>query len=552
MEKISTAYSLRWKILAWFFVNLAVLSGVLFLFLRVQFHVGIDSLLAGPTSDRLEAIARPLAAELRQHPSKEWTSVLDHELALWRARGLKAALYRANGQYLAGDFSNIPPEVRRTLSQHEHGPPGPPHGGHRPPDFDEGRPPGPRHVHSDDDPSSGVDQPPRSGDDFFDMMGMPNFGEPSRSVPGHPDGEHPAASADRSAVQPLDKFMVSSAAPRLYWAGVSLGEIRGMPPGGPPAVTLLLFSDSLRGGGLFFDYVPWLLLGGVLILVSVLMWLPFVHGLTRHLARMTLTAEEIAHGNFAPPHTSKRRDELGRLSRAVAHMAARLEGFVSGQKRFLGDTAHELLSPLARLEVAISILEHHAHGKNDNRYAEKALEEVRHISLLVHDLLSFTKAGLRPQAAELQSVSLEGLVHQAVEREAAEGSVSVDVAADLRVCAEPTLLLRALANGVRNAVRYAGMAGPITISATPGQGDDGEEVVAVSVSDHGPGVPPEALDRLFDPFFRPETARTRETGGVGLGLAIVKSCVEACGGRAAVRNLEPTGLELTLTLQRTF
>ena len=76
MEKISTAYSLRWKILAWFFVNLAVLGGVLFLFLRVQFHVGIDSLLAGPTSDRLETIARPLAAELRQHPAKEWASVL--------------------------------------------------------------------------------------------------------------------------------------------------------------------------------------------------------------------------------------------------------------------------------------------------------------------------------------------------------------------------------------------------------------------------------------------------------------------------------------------
>ena len=143
------------------------------------------------------------------------------------------------------------------------------------------------------------------------------------------------------------------------------------------------------------------------------------------------------------------------------------------------------------------------------------------------------------------------MAHQAVEREAAEDSVSVDVASDLRVCAEPELLVRALANGVRNAVRYAGTAGPITIAATPGQGDAGAGIVAVPVSDHGPGVPPEVLDRLFDPFFRPETARTRETGGVGLGLAIVKSCVEACGGRVAVRNLEPAGLELTFTLQRT-
>ena len=71
----------------------------------------------------------------------------------------------------------------------------------------------------------------------------------------------------------------------------------------------------------------------------------------------------------------------------------------------------------------------------------------------------------------------------------------------------------------------------------------------MSVADHGPGVPPEALARLFDPFFRPETARTRETGGVGLGLAIVKSCVEACGGRVAVRNREPSGLELIFMLR---
>ena len=67
--------------------------------------------------------------------------------------------------------------------------------------------------------------------------------------------------------------------------------------------------------------------------------------------------------------------------------------------------------------------------------------------------------------------------------------------------------------------------------------------------DRGPGVPPEAIGRLFDPFFRPEDARTRETGGTGLGLAIVKSCVEACGGSVSVRNRVPSGLELTFRLK---
>jgi two-component system sensor histidine kinase CpxA len=69
------------------------------------------------------------------------------------------------------------------------------------------------------------------------------------------------------------------------------------------------------------------------------------------------------------------------------------------------------------------------------------------------------------------------------------------------------------------------------------------------VRDCGPGVPEEALHRLFDPFFRPESARTRETGGTGLGLAIVKSCIEACGGTVAVRNVEPSGLQVDFVLR---
>ena len=76
-----------------------------------------------------------------------------------------------------------------------------------------------------------------------------------------------------------------------------------------------------------------------------------------------------------------------------------------------------------------------------------------------------------------------------------------------------------------------------------------EEEVRVSVIDRGPGVPPEALGRLGEPFFRPDLARSRETGGTGLGLAIVKTCVEACRGRLELRNGESGGLIATLVLK---
>src|SRR5207253_1032338 len=114
---------------------------------------------------------------------------------------------------------------------------------------------------------------------------------------------------------------------------------------------------------------------------------------------------------------------------------------------------------------------------------------------------------------------------------------------DLQVFAVQDLLLRSIANLIRNAIRYAGLAGPITISA-----ERIGDTVVIKVADCGPGVPDDALAQLFDPFYRPEAARTRETGGVGLGLAIVKTCVESCGGTVSCRNCKP-GFEVSVTLK---
>jgi len=280
------------------------------------------------------------------------------------------------------------------------------------------------------------------------------------------------------------------------------------------------------------------------VLVSVLFWLPLVRGITHSISQMTRATEQIAEGRFESRVATRRRDELGRLGQAINQMASRLSGFMTGQRRFLGDIAHELCSPIARIQMALGILEQRADEKQ-RAYVDDLREEIQEMSSLVNELLSFSKASLGPTAIKLQPVALRAIVEKAVHRESVDGSqVQLEMANALSVLADPELLLRSLCNLIRNAIRYAGHAGPIIVSA---RAKDGQ--VIISVADFGPGVPESSLERLFDPFYRLEPSRDRETGGVGLGLAIVKTCIESCQGTVRCRNLQPTGLEVLITLR---
>jgi two-component system, OmpR family, sensor histidine kinase CpxA len=210
----------------------------------------------------------------------------------------------------------------------------------------------------------------------------------------------------------------------------------------------------------------------------------------------------------------------------------------------LGDVAHELCSPLAKLRVTLGILDQRA-GEEHKDYVARAEEEAAHIAGLVNELLSFSKASLTAAPVQLRPVNVRDTVEKAVRREAqGQAQITLEVPGEMVVTADPELLTRALANLLRNAVSYAGEAGPITVTA-----QREKDIVHIRVADCGPGVPASDLPRIFDPFYRADASRDRETGGVGLGLAIVKTCIESCGGGVSCRNLEPAGLEVTIRLQ---
>ena len=97
---------------------------------------------------------------------------------------------------------------------------------------------------------------------------------------------------------------------------------------------------------------------------------------------------------------------------------------------------------------------------------------------------------------------------------------------------------------LRNAVRYAGDKGEIIVKA-----DKEKETIILRIIDSGDGVPESELNRIFEPLYRVEKDRARQTGGSGLGLAIVKTCIEVCGGKVRAKNLKPKGFEIAFVLK---
>lgn len=341
---------------------------------------------------------------------------------------------------------------------------------------------------------------------------------------------------------PPVRFKTSAAKPYWFLVRIPFFEKRDRQP---IKASILVASESDTAHGLFYNPAPKLILLVIAIfLFSVLLWIPLVRNITHSLKEMTGAAEQIAEEHFDVRVNDQRSDEIGRLGKTINQLAMRLSGFVGGQKRFLGDISHELNSPLARMQFALGILEDRVDEANRN-YVADVQEEVQLMSKLVSELLAYSKAGIKQTSVKLERVRLLPLIEEAIQREAAQPDrIHLNIAPEIEVSAQPNLLERAVSNVIRNAIRYAGNAGPIIISAFRE-----EKTIKILIQDCGPGVPEESIGKIFDPFFRLESDRSRQTGGTGLGMAIVKTCIEACDGEVTAQNRVPSGLEITIRVK---
>jgi two-component system sensor histidine kinase CpxA len=300
-----------------------------------------------------------------------------------------------------------------------------------------------------------------------------------------------------------------------------------------------MVSDSISGGGLFFDLRTWLWLAAAALLISALMWMPFVRGITGFIRTLNTAAGRIAHGKFDERIEKQRSDELGELSTSVNTMAAQLGDYMTQQRRITADVAHELCSPIARMQMALGVVEQRS-TPDQATYLQKLDRELQHMAKLVEEVLAFTKAETIPDRETPEDIDLRELLQNVLAREAPENGIQLEIG-DIKIHSLRNALDRGIGNVVRNSVRYTK---DIEITAKVEK-----DLVMIEIADRGPGVPEEAISRLFEPFYRPEAARGRTTGGSGLGLAITKRCIEACGGKVIARNRPGGGLEVQITLQ---
>jgi two-component system, OmpR family, sensor histidine kinase CpxA len=503
--------SLFAKILSWFFLNLTLVAMILIVFFAFQSQMDLDAAFGRRMFDRMRVAERLISHDLNQTTQANWPDVLTRHSEIHQ---VNFALVLEDGTTFLSKDMVVPEDVLKTVVGTF---PPKPHPGGFP------GPPGP-----DDMPRGPIDRPAGEAFGFRGPGGEEEILHRRSNTPG----ERP-------------HLMMHTKNPARYWARIMIPLHLSPKRPGPPSLALLLaVSDSITGNGFFFDPFPWIITAVAVLLISVLLWIPLAKNITRPIARMTRAAEEIARGRFEVRIEERREDEIGRLGSAINHMTTRLSGFMRGQKRFLGDVAHELGSPVARIQLGLGILEQRVSLDNQQRVAD-VMEDVAHMSNLVNELLSFSKAEMdHPVPVMLTPMTLLPLVREVVEREGTpETQIITQITPDICVTASRELLARALSNLVRNAVRYAGNAGPVFLKA-----ERKKDQVIIEIKDGGPGVAEELLDQIFEPFYRPEPSRDRDSGGVGLGLAIVKTCIEACNGTVSARNSTPTGLAVEITL----
>jgi signal transduction histidine kinase len=315
---------------------------------------------------------------------------------------------------------------------------------------------------------------------------------------------------------------------------------------GTTRATLVFDSASVppQPDGLANLLTPIVFISFLMAIPTILMGLLLMRRVVTPLAEVIAAARAVAAGDLSTRVGVSGPDDLRALSDSFNHMAAALEQSDSERRNMLADIAHELRTPLTVMRGRLEGIVDGVYPANADQITP-ALEETYLLERLVEDLRLLTLAETRQLHFEQREVNLGDLathVFDLFQAEAEEKSIQLGLevaASDAVVTVDPQRIEQVFGNLVSNALRYTPEGGHIHLAVTKQLGS-----VAFSVSDNGPGVPPEDLASIFNRFWRGERSRSRASGGAGLGLAIARQLTEAQGGQISAQNLPEGGLQV--------
>jgi two-component system sensor histidine kinase CpxA len=290
---------------------------------------------------------------------------------------------------------------------------------------------------------------------------------------------------------------------------------------------------------------PWLRLG-MAILISGLVCYLLSRLMTNRLKELQRAARQLAEGDLETRLLVRESggDETDELARDFNSMAQQLQERVQAQRRLLSDVSHELRSPLARLRIALALAQDDTEKSAD--YLQRIEQETERLEELIGQLLCSQADKLDPDC----HIDLVPLLHQLCKDANFEGQpVGKQVLFECEleqavIASSGDLLHKSFENILRNALTHTPEHSRVTLGLTEA-GDN----YNVRITDQGPGVPESELARIFDEFYRVDTARTRQSGGYGLGLAIARRAIAQHGGRLQAENTG-SGLAVTVLLPR--
>ena len=293
----------------------------------------------------------------------------------------------------------------------------------------------------------------------------------------------------------------------------------------------LSFATALPRGGPAFSR-QFLVSMGIMavIILAVAVWV--VRRVTAPLAALSSAAERLGNDLNAPPMPETGTIETRQASRAFNTMQARLRSLIENRTRMLAAISHDLRTPLTLLRLRAESVE-------DAPEREKMLATIAEMDSMVAATLRFARdeATAEPRRRTDLTALLASVVDDMADTEL---PVAMEPAQPIVRECQPAALKRALTNLLDNAVKYGKLA-RAAIRATP-------QAIEITIDDEGPGIPEDELARVFQPFYRVEGSRSRETGGIGLGLAIALSVVQAHGGQLTLSNRPEGGLRACVTL----